>query len=121
DHPICRRCGFDLTGRPPGSDRCSECGADLLRPHAVRAGHRQRRPYVLSAGVGSLLVGVLVTAWVIIQGGGWDIGPYKPLWLLRRELDAGPAAQLAAVREIVRRMNSGAIPRNQFLPIVDRA
>jgi hypothetical protein len=29
DHPLCERCGFDLTGKPQGSDICSECGAEL--------------------------------------------------------------------------------------------
>src|SRR3954447_10809108 len=43
DHPVCRRCGFDLTGRPAGSSGCSECGADLSRRRAIRRGNRARR------------------------------------------------------------------------------
>lgn len=27
--PHCATCGFNLTGRPPDSPRCSECGAEL--------------------------------------------------------------------------------------------
>jgi hypothetical protein len=35
DHPICRKCGFDLFGKPEGSTICSECSADLTYPHAI--------------------------------------------------------------------------------------
>jgi predicted amidophosphoribosyltransferase len=53
DHPICRQCGFDLTGKPKGSSRCAECGADLQNGHAVRIGHHQRRrgPFVMGLGM----------------------------------------------------------------------
>src|SRR3569833_487778 len=43
DHPICRRCGFDLFGKPETSNICSECGADLARRRAIRVGHFHRR------------------------------------------------------------------------------
>jgi hypothetical protein len=42
DHPLCRRCGFDLFGRPAGSNACSKCGADLAGPQAIVVGHRRR-------------------------------------------------------------------------------
>ena len=29
DHPYCRRCRFDLFGKPADATVCSECGADL--------------------------------------------------------------------------------------------
>ncbi len=33
DHTLCRRCRFDLTGRPGDAERrCPECGAELARP-----------------------------------------------------------------------------------------
>ena len=34
--PTCARCRYDVWQRPPGVERCSECGADLTRPRAVR-------------------------------------------------------------------------------------
>ena len=43
DHPYCRRCGFDLFGKPPGSTVCSECGADLAGPQG-RAHRPARAP-----------------------------------------------------------------------------
>ena len=42
DHPVCRRCGFDLFGNPAAA-RCPECGADLGVSGAVRTGHLRRR------------------------------------------------------------------------------
>ena len=47
DHPLCRRCGFDLTGNPDAAV-CGECGADLARPGAIRVGHRARRTLPLA-------------------------------------------------------------------------
>jgi hypothetical protein len=34
DHPICRRCGFDLTGRPEGVTICSEQEREGAAPAA---------------------------------------------------------------------------------------
>src|SRR5215208_2333842 len=42
DHPLCRKCGFDLFGLPGTSHNCPECGRDLRRRRATRIGHRQR-------------------------------------------------------------------------------
>src|SRR3954468_8599598 len=48
--PVCRRCGFDLTGLPVTSTNCPECGSDLRRSHATRRGHLLRRRGMLWAG-----------------------------------------------------------------------
>src|SRR5207249_860614 len=58
DHPICRRCGFDLFGLPGGVAVCSECGADLSSRRAIRIGTRKRRPGI--ATLGALLIVVIV-------------------------------------------------------------
>src|SRR5688500_6972626 len=56
NHPLCRRCGFDLTGRPPDSARCAECGADLSDRCAIRVGQRECRRRPLAAGVVLILL-----------------------------------------------------------------
>ncbi len=66
DHPLCRRCGFDLTGLPGGHPACPECGATLAAPQAVRVGHRARRPAPLAAGLALLLLTVGLAG-----GAGW--------------------------------------------------
>ncbi len=67
-HPLCRRCGFDLTGRAPDSTRCPECGGDLGRRRAIVVGHRRRRRGMLLAGAAlvatsSLLGGSASLQW----------------------------------------------------------
>src|SRR3954451_21021619 len=51
DHPICRKCGFDLFGLPPTSHNCPECGRDLKRKRADRIGHRRRLKTLLLLGL----------------------------------------------------------------------
>src|SRR5688572_31136080 len=71
DHPICRRCGFDLWGKPESSTACSECGADLGRPGAVRVGRREtRRRMVLAAVPVLVLCGLWLGAlgWAAFKG-----------------------------------------------------
>lgn len=49
--PLCAACGFDLSGRPTESERCSECGAGLHTPVAIRIGHRRaHRGMIVLAG-----------------------------------------------------------------------
>lgn len=41
DHPVCRKCRFDLYGLPE-PEACPECGAALGGAGAVRIGNRRR-------------------------------------------------------------------------------
>jgi hypothetical protein len=52
--PICKRCGFDLTGLGSSPGNCPECGR-FLRTGDVRYGHRRRRPRFVWIGVLLLL------------------------------------------------------------------
>jgi ribosomal protein L37E len=104
DHPLCRRCGFDLFGLPQGSRHCSECGGDLSRRRATRTGRRERRGRFLGAGSALLVAAVLgPAAWFV--GAVTNPGAFarlKPVWLLARELeaDAAPASRDAAFAEL---------------------
>ena len=103
DHPLCRRCGYDLTGTP--ADRCPECGRDLAAARSTKTGHRRRRPGLVAGGLALLLAaGATLGAWGYAAVVGFDWQRNKPQWLLRRDLTAdAPAARDAAVREFVRR------------------
>lgn len=111
DHPLCRRCGFDLTGKPEGSGQCSECGADVTRSGAVRVGHRVvRRGWLAGSGV------VLVLGLLAGVGGGMvvykrvDLTPYKPLFVLEREYANGTLTEQHNARaEIERRLDAGTL------------
>ncbi len=60
DHPVCRRCRFDLVGLMPAAEACPECGSRLDAKNAVRVGARVRR-------YGGLR-GVVVAAAVLLIG-----------------------------------------------------
>ena len=123
DHPICRRCGFDLFGKSAESTVCSECGADLARREAVRVGRRRARGRVLSVAVPVLLLSAGWSGW-----DGWrraravDWNPHKPVWWLVREANGqNPAARDAALMELARRIAAGRLPREREDALVARA
>src|SRR5262249_24577926 len=113
DHPICRRCGFDLVGRPQGSDRCPECGADLNRPHGIRDGRRVRRTGMLATGTfltGMILAFAGVGAWMALSD--TDLRQYAPAWYLRREASGNdPKSRDAALAELDKRLVAGVLPQ----------
>jgi hypothetical protein len=103
DHPLCRRCGFDLCGLPWEIDKCSECGASLTRRRAIRIGHRQNRygwlflalPLILASG--SCLF--VQTRRFIAQT---DFTPYKPVWWLMADARGGnPSRRDLALNRLV--------------------
>ena len=57
--PTCRQCGYDVSGRPADSQRCSECGADLRPAAAVvismRTVSRSRSILALSLFLASVI------------------------------------------------------------------
>lgn len=112
DHPICRRCGFDLFGRPDGSVLCSECGADLWRPAAIRVGRRERRHRAIAWALPPIVAGA---GWIGLVGWGTATGVdwnrHKPAWLLTREADGTSALPRdAAIAELQRRLEDGKLP-----------
>lgn len=119
DHPLCRKCGYDLFGSETAVN-CPECGRDLWLPRARRIGHRRKR-------VPSLALGVLLLLATLGAGGalgwaaakGFDFNPYKPLWMLKREAGApGQATAAAAQQEILARLNAGKLSKRQVDAIV---
>jgi len=123
DHPVCRKCGFDLVGLPEGSVVCSECGADVKKRGAVRVGHRRKLKWLVGAGAGLVVmcVGFLgVVGWVV--GRGADVNEYKPVWWLMREASGGDAkVRDPALGELLRRVKDGTLSEGQLAKVVDRA
>jgi hypothetical protein len=123
DHPICRKCGFDLFGKPEGATVCSECGADLTRQGAVRIGRREKRRRLIGVALPVLIV---CTAWLGLLGWGasrgTDWNKHKPVWWLMRDA-RGPdaAARDAALRELARRLTDGKLTPQRVDALVDLA
>ena len=120
DHPLCRRCGFDLTGNP-AAPVCTECGVDLTRPKAIKVGRRARRRLPLAVG-GTLLLLALVAGGV----GGWrwargvDWQQHKPEWWLRHDLASGDFPRSAAAfGEIARRRAAKTLSPDAALSAAD--
>jgi protein involved in polysaccharide export with SLBB domain len=118
DHPVCRRCSFDLFGLPPDHARCPECGGDLLlRPRkAIRLGHRERRPVSLTFGLLLLVPAALALAavgWSAWQGA--DANQYKPAWWLALDLgSADGKVQKAAIGHLADRLQNGKLSRGDI-------
>ena len=110
DHPVCRKCGRDLTGVE--SPRCPECGQPADRP---RVGNRERRPILLAAGGTLATVALLVT----LIGGAWLLTPersagHKPAWLLQFESGLALARpRKVAADELVRRLRVNELDAEQ--------
>jgi hypothetical protein len=123
DHPLCRRCGFDLVGKPAQSTRCSECGADLASRKAIRPGNRQRYHGLFGIAL-SLLV--LCVGWGAWQGyrAALDIEwpQHLPVWWLTRQAETGtPTGRDVALKELVRRIYKGSLSRRTEAALVHSA
>ena len=117
DHPVCRRCQFDLIGLPRGADKCSECGADLYHRRAIRIGNRTKRwGWML---LGSLLI-LENGSWLSVQGRNWlrdtDLDQYKPAWWLLSEARNGKNPN--ALPRLVRQWERGELSSSQSDEVV---
>ncbi len=122
DHPLCRRCRFDLTGQPGDAERrCPECGADLASPRAVVVGHRRRRAGVLAGGL-LVLVAALGwsgwQAWTAAAGVRWIT--HAPVWYLLREASsADPGRRTVGLGEVWSRYCDGRLSADAVRRVVD--
>lgn len=108
DHPVCRRCRFDLSGLAAvTSGACSECGANLAAPRAVRRGNRRTDRLAVTVGASVLLSGLAAAVWA---GSVWsrqvDWLSMTPTWLLVSRI-GGVEAKEADLRELAARARAG--------------
>jgi hypothetical protein len=106
DHPLCRRCRFDLVGNPGGlPETCPECGAQIRG--RVRIGNRRPRRRLMAAGAMLALIclGVAASgAWGHLSGINWQ--KHKPMGLLKWEAEGARTGAVAAVEEVIRRVRA---------------
>lgn len=121
DHPICRRCRFDLVGLPESAEVCPECGSSLGRPKAVRVGHRQRRRGLIALGAVATLIGMTIFglfSWQTLSGNPSQL----PAWALEAEARwAGGQTNLEAWDELALRVKAGTLGKARTLRMVDIA
>jgi hypothetical protein len=121
EHPICRKCGFDLVGGKRGMVVCPECGRDLNTRWAVRWGNRRRRRGMVALRLIVLLIGVGgATTLGVIQARGVKWNSYKPVWWLERDLLSKDGATAgAAGKKLVDRMSRPGIDAATERRLVD--
>jgi len=113
DHPVCRRCRFDLAGLSIGAPdaRCPECGRDLTSRRALRIGRRRRRRGAVAAGTAALMIALVLgggLAWTAASGFNWNT--IKPVWLLRIEAESANLDDAgAALEELANRAEKDAL------------
>jgi hypothetical protein len=93
NHPICRKCGFDLFGLDQAVN-CPECGADLSAD-MISVGHRRVRRRLLAVGILLALPALaLVATLITLNVRKTNFVQIKPVWWLLRDDDAEAAAEL---------------------------
>jgi hypothetical protein len=123
DHPICRKCGFDLFGKPLGSTVCSECGANLTRPRAGRRGRRERRATLLAVAAPVLMICLAwfaLLGWGAARGTNWN-GHKPAAWLMREGRSRDVAARDAALIELASRFRKGKLSEERRVELVNLA
>lgn len=73
-HPVCRKCGYDLSGTAAVSSTCPECGRDLsTRTRAVRVGNRKKRRRLIVCGAAAAVLALVVGGlWTFQESRGFD-------------------------------------------------
>lgn len=119
DHPICRRCRFDLVGLPTHRPTCPECGASLARRRAVMMGERRPRMQLTAAGVLVVMLVVLPAA-VLVSGGHLGLNRYKPLELLLFETRFANSLELDEIAlELNARITRNALDKEEMGRVMD--
>ncbi len=118
--PLCRDCGFDLSGVLPDGKTCPECGSGLNRAKAVRIGRRKRMIPV--AATGALLVllptgALLLSIYTALTGA--SLASYKPIALLLTQIRHGNADSVReAGAELLARLQAGELSDPQLADAV---
>lgn len=120
DHPWCRKCRFDLVGSWPASKTCPECGAALEIIGAVEVGQRRRRWIAFAVGLLMLIgCGFWLGRSALTSLGPIDWMHYKPDWWVARDAHSPDDDTAdAALAELVRRIDSGALSDARTLNLV---
>ena len=123
DHPLCRRCRYDLCGTASLPKVCPECGRALTQPRSVRIGHRRKRWVTVAIAVLMLAASVGVGGLVSWQKGkDYDWNRAKPVWWLKRDASGDdPARVQTALTEMLRRVNEESLWSGQVEDLVDLA
>lgn len=122
DHPVCRGCGFDLSGIDESAP-CPECGRGLTGRRAVRVGNRRRRALPIIGALALLVFALGATGTLIwSRSTSFDWNTVKPAWLLIRDSASGSQERSdGAIHELMARMALGSISQAATARAIDAA
>jgi hypothetical protein len=116
DHPVCRKCKFDLSGIQLGYATCPECGTQLTQDQILR-GNRKRRPLV--AATGAFLALPLILSGLLLFASPSTVVRALPnqslVWF------AQVSGDRTAVNELAIRMAAKSISQHQADALVQSA
>lgn len=121
DHPVCRRCRFDLVGIYGNSERCPECGTGLSTRRTIRTGNRRVRRRMAGGSIAMVLISAVLLGllgWGHATGINWNT--YKSAWLLASEArSARPDVASAAMAEFTLRLEKGRLPHSRAADLIE--
>ncbi len=123
DHPICKKCKFDLVGIYPDHTRCPECGTALSTPRAILQGARKRRKASIATGLALMLVSLSlsVLAGVVIAR-SLNVYAYLPDSVLMVLVEYSNANRRQnALTELTARISNNQLSDQRIETLVDKA
>lgn len=140
DHPLCRKCRFDLVGLPDlmnrarqqapdvpaaadaAPARCPECGTEISGPRATRIGHRRRLRSVVILACVCLIAGLALSGaagWASATQFNWNT--IKPVWWLKSESGSpNTPTAVAALSELTGRVKAGRLKTGDAAHLIAR-
>jgi len=127
DHPLCRKCKYDLVGTADLQANCPECGSELSRSRATRFGNRKRKRKTLVLGLLIFTTSLTGSGFLVLaHAKNFDWYPYKPLWMLSSELTTNvsplsPRIPNRAQMEVIKRLKDDELSKKQIHRLVEKA
>jgi hypothetical protein len=116
--PMCRKCGFNLSGKAASTSRCGECGSDLTHERSVEFGELRRRWVLFTAGAITLIF--LGSSWGLsVLTSHLDHAPFK--LIVWRANSADEAVRGHALDELIRRVHTASLPAEDWDQIAETA